>query len=249
MPMKHLKVPGESSSTSLVKDASDSNGAAVDESEAVPDLSNRRMSHMKTNLIKIQRSFRDQAHHVRHAIQHEARRVRKPPKWVEFAHTLYHDWGLKHACLILVLILYNFLGAAIFYYCEASHDENQEVIWKDNIQTNRSKFIQNIIPTMFNNTEYLFFLTGEQTKQVEERLNKELKQYEMQLGVKYKPDQKIKWDFWNAMLYAQTLCTTIGDAQLYTVTVFGRIFTMIYATFGIPLVLSVLDDMGKWKNL
>uniref|UniRef100_A0A914PUZ7 Uncharacterized protein n=1 Tax=Panagrolaimus davidi TaxID=227884 RepID=A0A914PUZ7_9BILA len=165
MPMKHLKVPGESSSTSLVKDASDSNGAAGDEPEAVPDLSNRRMSHMKTNLIKIQKSFRDQAHHVRHAIQHEARRVRKPPKWVEFAHTLYHDWGLKHACLILVLILYNFLGAAIFYYCEASHDENQEVIWKDNIQTNRSKFIQNIIPTMFNNTEYLFFLTGEQTKQ------------------------------------------------------------------------------------
>ena len=138
-----------------------------------------------------------------HAIQEEARRVKKVPRWARVAHTLYHDWGLKHVCLILILILYNFLGAAIFYYCEASHDETQEFIWKDDIVKNRTKFIDSIIPTMFNNSEFLFFLTGEQTKTVVDRLNLELATYEVQLGVKYKPDQKIKWDFWNAMLYAQ----------------------------------------------
>uniref|UniRef100_A0A914DYZ8 Potassium channel domain-containing protein n=1 Tax=Acrobeloides nanus TaxID=290746 RepID=A0A914DYZ8_9BILA len=97
---------------------------------------------------------------------------------------------------------------------------------------------------MFNNTEYLFFLTAEQTKQVEQKLDAELATYEKQLGIKY-TDQKIRWDFWNAMLYAQTLCTTIGYGHLYTTTAAGRVFTMIYAIFGIPLVLSILDDLGK----
>ncbi|KAE9549622.1 hypothetical protein FO519_007163 [Halicephalobus sp. NKZ332] len=201
--MQHLAVPSESS-TALVR-ITDENGNQADEidqdernfsnvksslkrktfQDRKDEENNRRMSTVRTNLSKFRKSFRDQARHVTHAIQEEARKVKKVPRWVRVAHTLYHDW------------------------------------------------------------EYLFFLTDEQTKTVVERLNLDLVTYEIQLGVKYKPDQKIKWDFWNAMLYAQTLCTTIGDAQLYTVTVFGRIFTMIYATFGIPLVLSVLDDMGK----
>lgn len=33
-------------------------------------------------------------------------------------------------------------------------------------------------------------------------LSQEIVRYEKQLGIKY-TDQKIKWDFWNAMLYAQ----------------------------------------------
>lgn len=82
-------------------------------------------------------------------------------------------------------------------------------------------------------------------------------EYEKQLGIKY-TDQKIRWDFWNAMLYSQvgfehgllskclqTICTTIGYGHLYPNTNFGRVFTMIYAIFGIPLVLSILDDLGK----
>uniref|UniRef100_A0A7E4VDL1 Ion_trans_2 domain-containing protein n=1 Tax=Panagrellus redivivus TaxID=6233 RepID=A0A7E4VDL1_PANRE len=242
----HLSVPGESSSSQALVEA--------DKHDSIPEIrlpdeegagaGERRVSNVRSNLIKIRKSFRDQAHTVRQTIQQEAHRIRRVPRWVRVANTLYHDWGLKHACLIGILIIYNFIGAAIFFYAEASNDVIQEDIWIDDIAKNRTKFVDKIIPSMFNNSDFLFFLTGDQTKQVEAHLNKELSRYEMQLGVKYKPDQKIKWDFWNAMLYAQTLCTTIGDAQLYCVTKLGRILSMIYATIGIPLVLSVLDDMG-----
>ncbi|PIO53583.1 hypothetical protein TELCIR_25076, partial [Teladorsagia circumcincta] len=70
------------------------------------------------------------------------------------------------------------------------------------IAENRTKFVFDIIPLMFNNTDYLFFLTQEQTDEVSARLHAEVRRYEKQLGIRY-TDQKIKWDFWNAMLYAQ----------------------------------------------
>lgn len=43
----------------------------------------------------------------------------------------------------------------------------------------------------------------------------------------------------------QTICTTIGYGHLYPSTTTGRIFTMLYAIVGIPLVLSILDDLGS----
>uniref|UniRef100_A0A158PBM5 Ion channel n=1 Tax=Angiostrongylus cantonensis TaxID=6313 RepID=A0A158PBM5_ANGCA len=157
---------------------------------------------------------------------------------------IYHEYGLKHICLISILIIYQFIGAGVFYLCEAGFDESKEKNWNKRIAENRTRFVLDIIPLMFNNTDYLFFLTQEQTNEVSAKLQAEVEIYEKQLGIKY-TDQKIKWDFWNAMLYAQTLCTTIGYGHLYPSTVSGRAFTMIYAIFGIPLVLSILDDLGK----
>lgn len=43
------------------------------------------------------------------------------------------------------------------------------------------------------------------------------------------------------------ICTTIGSGfvRLHPSTTEGRICTMVYAIVGIPLVLAVLDDLGK----
>uniref|UniRef100_A0A9J2Q138 Potassium channel domain-containing protein n=1 Tax=Ascaris lumbricoides TaxID=6252 RepID=A0A9J2Q138_ASCLU len=186
------------------------------------------------------------AHSAANTLREEARqglrRVRRIPRWMRLLNKVYHEYGLKHLLLISILVVYQFIGAGIFYFCEVSNDESKEQTWKENVKLNRTRFIQLIIPTMFNNTEFLFFLTANQTAQVEKRLDTELAIYEKQLGIKY-TDQKIRWDFWNAMLYAQTICTTIGYGHLYPSTNPGRVFTMLYAIVGIPLVLSILDDL------
>jgi hypothetical protein len=70
--------------------------------------------------------------------------------------------------------------------------------------------------------------------------------------------QHMKWDYWSAVLYAGSLCTTIGtsmshDIQYYSIgyghvyprTTAGRVLTMLYSLGGIPLVLLLLQDMGQ----
>lgn len=94
------------------------------------------------------------------------RRVRRIPRWMRLLNKVYHEYGLKHLLLISILVVYQFIGAGIFYFCEVSNDESKEQTWKENVKLNRTRFIQLIIPTMFNNTEFLFFLTANQTAQV-----------------------------------------------------------------------------------
>lgn len=38
--------------------------------------------------------------------------------------------------------------------------------------------------------------------------------------------------------------TIIGYGDVHAVTYHGRIFTMLYAVFGIPLLITVLNDWG-----
>ena len=43
-----------------------------------------------------------------------------------------------------------------------------------------------------------------------DNFSSELEKYENQLGVRWS-DQRMEWDFWTALLFAGTLCTTIGE--------------------------------------
>ncbi|EFO13283.1 hypothetical protein LOAG_15247, partial [Loa loa] len=139
---------------------------------------------------------------IRHEAEANIRRIRHAPRWMRVLRTMYHEYGLKHILLITILIIYQFIGAAIFYLCETTHDESLETFWRENVKQNRTRLVDVIVSSMFNNSEYLFFLTANQTRQIRRRLDQELSLYETNLGIKY-TDQKIRWDFWNAMLYAQ----------------------------------------------
>uniref|UniRef100_A0A915PM73 Ion transport domain-containing protein n=1 Tax=Setaria digitata TaxID=48799 RepID=A0A915PM73_9BILA len=130
----------------------------------------RRSNPLQQSLRRIHKSFRDGANTAANAIRLEAeaniRRIRHVPRRMRVLRKIYHEYGLKHILLITVLIIYQFIGAAIFYLCEATHDESREMFWKENVKQNRSRLIDIIVTSMFNNSEYLFFVTANQTIQV-----------------------------------------------------------------------------------
>uniref|UniRef100_A0A1I8AMK7 TWiK family of potassium channels protein 7 n=1 Tax=Steinernema glaseri TaxID=37863 RepID=A0A1I8AMK7_9BILA len=175
------------------------------------------------------------------ASQRQVRHLQQePPLCFRFVQRVYHEYGLKHLILIFVLLFYTFFGAFLFLVIEGPTQKRM----KDNISRNRSVFVTSLMSELFNNSDYLVYIKGRTTNRIEEHLLQSFQRYETQLDIRWS-DQKMEWDYWNAILFAGTICTTIGYGHIYPITTPGRLLTVVYALGGIPLVLLVLQDLGK----
>ena len=55
---------------------------------------------------------------------------------------------------------------------------------------------------------------------------------------------KRTWGFWDAVAFSMTTVSTIGYGHIVPVTWLGRITTICYSFFGIPLFLVLLAESG-----
>ncbi|XP_044759938.1 uncharacterized protein LOC123317451 isoform X2 [Coccinella septempunctata] len=53
------------------------------------------------------------------------------------------------------------------------------------------------------------------------------------------------WTYGGALLYSVTLLTTVGYSRLTPKTTLGKLMTIIYAIFGVPLMLVLLSELGS----
>ncbi|KRZ73864.1 Transcription initiation factor TFIID subunit 13 [Trichinella papuae] len=58
------------------------------------------------------------------------------------------------------------------------------------------------------------------------------------------PKPKLELNFWTSVYYAVAVYTTIGYGDIVPRTTGGKIFTMIYCLFGIPLLFYILEELG-----
>lgn len=59
-------------------------------------------------------------------------------------------------------------------------------------------------------------------------------------------DSSVQWNFSGALLYSVTVISTIGYGNIAPKTNMGKIVTLIYAMFGIPLFLMWVSQMGTF---
>lgn len=53
------------------------------------------------------------------------------------------------------------------------------------------------------------------------------------------------YNYWASLHYANTLYTTIGYGNVYCCTIPGRVASALYILFGVPVMLVVLDALGR----
>lgn len=58
-------------------------------------------------------------------------------------------------------------------------------------------------------------------------------------------DAGFNWEFRSAILFAETVITTIGYGHLFPSTTGGRLMCIFYAAFGIPLTGVFLGELGR----
>lgn len=156
-------------------------------------------------------------------------------KFIEAVKHLSEKW-FSHVLLLLFLAVYACLGAYIFISFEATTEESE----KQYIIETRSKLVNDSWAQAHNveQSEYFDLFQGR-------LLEYERVLYRACASGMTSSSTENQWTFWGALFYSMTVFTTIGYGHLTPITFAGRVATMIYAIFGIPILLMVLADLGK----
>ncbi|XP_038046614.1 TWiK family of potassium channels protein 7-like isoform X1 [Patiria miniata] len=170
--------------------------------------------------------------------------------------------------VVVALLGYAFIGAAVFVYLEA---ENEMKNFKQLTET-RNEFLSLINasieaaangsieasdngdltpPTTPNVTLNLTTATPGVSSALAgvnfTKIDEELKKFEI-LVKKFRnldSEGKPMWNYFGALFFSATVISTIGYGNIAPVTVGGRVFCMIYAVFGIAMLLLVLASIGS----
>ncbi|TMS36440.1 hypothetical protein L596_003602 [Steinernema carpocapsae] len=154
---------------------------------------------------------------------------------------------LPHVGLVILLIIYLVVGAVMFHYIELPHemetreheirtifglrDSFHDNIWNltrgnDNIISRESfnsigqEYFERLVTTIFSAYRKLNRTDGEE----------------------------LLWTYSNSIFFATTVITTIGYGNLVPATQLGRYACIVFALFGIPLLLVTIADIGKFLS-
>ncbi|XP_072026998.1 TWiK family of potassium channels protein 7-like [Amphiura filiformis] len=145
--------------------------------------------------------------------------------------------SLTHGGLILFVIIYTLIGGAAFKALEGPHERKRhEDAFKarEQLRIDYITRVKNITNTHFNNDIDMWYgYMVRVTKNLEKRLDVEMEE-----------DFKAEWNFYGSLFFSGVVISTIGYGNIAPKTVGGRAFCMVYAVFGIALLLLVLASLG-----
>ncbi|XP_070980933.1 potassium channel subfamily K member 18-like [Oncorhynchus clarkii lewisi] len=141
-------------------------------------------------------------------------------------------WKLfPHVFLILSLVGYAALGAALFWYIEGGRVYKTEREYRE--------FLGELVRTIQNypvNSSSNSTQEQDLVKELEKEINRGFKSIWLQ-----RPE---RWTYDASMFFCCTVFTTVGYGEIYPVTLNGKVVCILYAMVGIPLMLLVITDVG-----
>uniref|UniRef100_A0A0N5C3H6 Potassium channel subfamily K member 18 n=1 Tax=Strongyloides papillosus TaxID=174720 RepID=A0A0N5C3H6_STREA len=149
---------------------------------------------------------------------------------------LYDKFNLRHFAPFLILLIYAFFGAGLFYYVEHENEIEMKRLEENKLNILRNETLKRLKNIMLDDVISL------ESKLI---TSKDIfTHYENEL-LKAKGEQRLDWDFIGALYYVGSIMTTIGYGNIYCRTNIGRGLTIIYSIISIPLVLAILSHCGR----
>ena len=142
----------------------------------------------------------------------------------------------KTVILLIVVLVYLFIGGAIFSALERPNEIRNN---QAEIDANKTYFnlLETVVDLLVNNSNY----TRENATKVIRAIA------DAAIGASdVSPSNN--WEYGPSIFFAITVITTIGYGTIAPITLGGRIFFIPYAIIGIPLLLVFLTELGKILN-
>ncbi|KAI1719059.1 ion channel domain-containing protein [Ditylenchus destructor] len=156
----------------------------------------------------------------------------------------YERYHLTHVLMLVVLGLYSLIGAIIFCSLERPNELRNLRMRMENAARKSSLARDRLLYDL----QYFFVNEINVKRLLSRELNTTLDYYDRLMGFQSPHTTSIedqsKWTIWGGLYFAGTVYTTIGYGDIVTETAGGKLFTVIYAIIGIPLVITVLNVWG-----
>ncbi|VDL70844.1 unnamed protein product [Nippostrongylus brasiliensis] len=137
---------------------------------------------------------------------------------------------LPHVGLVCLLFAYLLIGATIFHAIEGPNElvDNDNRISREAFNSINQEYFEQLVKNIFISYRNQYI-------------------NENHLVNKTK-GEGLLWTYPNSIFFATTVITTIGYGNLVPTTTYGRVACIIFALFGIPLLLVTIADIGKFLS-
>ncbi|CAF4979755.1 unnamed protein product, partial [Rotaria sp. Silwood1] len=148
--------------------------------------------------------------------------------------------------LFLVMIGYVALGGWLFQTLEARNEQDMRRSMNEKLNTTLYKLWEEILRVNsypYHDKKGNFTLNA--TQELEKFEITVIQQVQQGFDGRTRPGADPDWNFFGAILYAVTLISTIGYGHITTKTVAGKIATVLYSAFGVPLMMLFVANIGS----
>ncbi|CAF3247357.1 unnamed protein product [Rotaria socialis] len=148
--------------------------------------------------------------------------------------------------LFFVMIGYVALGGWLFQGLEARNEQDMRRSMSEKLNSTLYKLWDEILRV---NSYPYHDKRGNFTLYATEELEKfeatVIQQVQQGFDGRTRPGADPDWNYFGAILYAVTLVSTIGYGHITTKTVAGKIATVLYSAFGVPLMMLFVANIGS----